>query len=190
VGSAPNDVDNLWKQGRPYFSCDPNLNYIYVLVSLCTRAEYTICNFVRYGSHSASFDVQYFYVAWNCLLEPVSRCVRHLTQPVAHTSEVSKHRLTSASGVLSVARGFTTGSCLCVTPRAIVHDGATCQRRGKRLHSTYSVVQRRWIELVARTHIKVSDVHCGHVTEKVQVWTHSAGQFILYSLKERMRGMW
>jgi hypothetical protein len=82
------------------------------------------------------------------LLEPVSRCVRRPTQPVTHTSEVSKHRLTSASGVLSVARGFTTGSYLCVTPRAIVHDRATCQRRGKRLHSTYSVVQRRWIELV------------------------------------------
>ena len=95
--------------------------------------------------------------------------MRRLTQPAAHTSEVSKHRLTSASGVLSVARGFTTGSYLCVTPRAIVHDGATCQRRGKRLHSTYSVVQRRWIELVARTHIKVADVHCGHVTERVQV---------------------
>jgi hypothetical protein len=184
----------LWKQGRPYFPCDRKLHYIYacsvnmtfrVWITpwwVCTRAEYTICSFVRYRSQSTSFDLQYFYVAWNWLLE----LVRRPTQLVTHTSEVSKHRLTSASGVLSVAPGFTTGSYLCVTPRAIVHDRATCQRRGKRFHSTCSVVQRRWIELVAWTHIKVSDVHCGHVTEKVQVWTHFARQFILYSLKERI----
>lgn len=52
--SAPNDVDNLWDQGRTYFLCDRKLNYIFrlphkndilsvknALVSLCTRSQNT-----------------------------------------------------------------------------------------------------------------------------------------------------